>query len=118
MKYGILALTLTLLLSGGASAKTAKCLLAVEGEVYINGACEFEQQGGGDFQIWSADRTWTAMVALDPDGTGERETAVGVWNSDGVGPRYVPATRLHGGLGTLKRDGACWLNRDAILCAW
>lgn len=101
-----------------ANAKEAKCLLAFEGEIYMNGPCTFDAESDGSFWITTSDGMWSASLTVGHDG--DPQYAYGVWNSDepDENGRYVPANRLHGILGELKRNGACWSNRDAVVCAW
>ncbi len=98
-------------------AKTVQCLFVVDGEFYMNGACEFQVEGGGDFTVTTVkngETIWSASLYLEEDGT-----AIVWWNGDGVeGERMVPTGHLHAGLYGLRRNDACWANKEAILCAW
>lgn len=95
-----------LIASGPAFAASGECLLEVKGRVYIDGACDIRLERGGSFTI--SDRQYFATVLIDTD-QGE---ASGHWNeTPGAG-------HAHTRLGTLARQGACWVNRDAKVCAW
>lgn len=103
------------LIGTAAAADTAKCLLVVEGEFYINGQCEFQRDGGGDFTVYSQDREWSASLSINEDGSG-----IGSWNGDRPGDvgRHSPSRHQHAMLHDLKHEGACWANMNSVLCAW
>lgn len=90
-----------------ANSKPGRCLLEIDGKKYISGACRIEMQNGGSFQIYDL-KKHGYFAYVDVSGS----TAEGYWNED---PR---ATHAHSPLGTLTRDGACWLNDHAKICAW
>ncbi len=107
-------IALTLILSGGAAhAFTGKCVLQVDGKTYLNGPCPIGLEKGGDFSNGTdgTDTTkpskYFAMVSIDKDtGTGD-----GWWNG-------VDAdSHAHDPLGKLTRQGACWVNARAKVCA-
>lgn len=92
-----------------AQARPAKCLLAVNDSIYIDGPCDFRPLTGksGDFQITSADGLYFAYLYVEKDGNG-----TGHWNEEpGAGHAHTP-------LGPLTRDGACWKSDTVKLCAW
>lgn len=86
------------------------CLLEIGGKRYIDGPCDIDLESDGSF-IATAYRdgavSYFAYVLLD----GEKE-ATGYWNGE------LGASHAHTPLGTLRRYGACWQNRDAKVCAW
>ena len=92
-----------------------KCLLQVDGRIYLNGPCKIDMQGGGDFMISAAQNVTAgyfasvhfASVHLDKV-TG---TAIGFWNG------RQAESHAHDDLGTLRRKGACWSNSRATVCA-
>lgn len=95
--------------TGAASARMGGCTLQVDGRTYLDGPCNIDVQDGGSFSIGTGrtDRSrFFAYVALDPDGT-----AQGHWNGTGGG------SHAHDGLGQLRRQGACWVNGRARVCA-
>ncbi|MSP03140.1 MAG: hypothetical protein EXR07_19145 [Acetobacteraceae bacterium] len=99
----ILALTTW---AGSANAFTGKCVLQVDGKTYLNGPCPITLEKGGDFTV-GADGTksakFFATVLIDK----EAGTADGWWNgTEGGG-------HAHDKLGTLTRQGACWVNERA-----
>lgn len=94
-----------------AQALTGKCLLRVDGLTYINGPCEihagkdyFPDKPSGTFSILSGDHRPAAQVIGSPGDSRE-----GLWNY-GHG--------MSNDTGTLHRDGACWVNEHARICAW
>lgn len=101
-----------LLMSYGALpavARPAKCLLEVDGQTFIDGACDFRplSGGNGDFQITGPNGTYFAYLYVGADGNG-----TGHWNEEpGSGHAHTP-------LGPLAREGACWTSETVKLCAW
>jgi len=92
-----------------AHARPAKCLLAVSGETFIDGACDFQplSDGTGSFQITGQNAKFFAYLYVTGAGQG-----TGFWNEEpGAGHAHSP-------LGLLLRDGACWQNDTVRLCAW
>ncbi|WP_050526520.1 hypothetical protein [Pseudorhodobacter aquimaris] len=104
----IRAFSFCLLAALPAQARPAKCLMEVNGKAYIDGACDFEAlDKTGSFKISAPDFLYFAYVNVDVPGI-----AKGYWNEE------KGANHAHTPLGTLKRDGACWRNKAAKLCAW
>ena len=90
--------------------KPGRCLLEVDGVKYISGRCNitFIEKGTGSFEIEEIRKGgfYFAQVLIDSDG------ARGYWNGERA------ATHAHNSLGVLERDGACWTNDRARICAW
>ena len=87
-----------------------RCLLQVKGTSFIDGECSITLSEGGDFQVMSVRNgapEYFAVVSMAEGGA-----ALGVWNED------RGANHAHTPLGTLRREGACWLNDEAKVCAW
>ena len=86
-----------------AAQRQALCKFTVEGKTYLNGPCNFESDPDGSFRIW--DDVHTVYVNVDGN------TAEASWNK-------IPKS-LHADspLGTLTRNGACWQNAKAQVCA-
>ncbi len=98
-----------------AGQRPALCKLVVRGMTYIDGRCNFEDFGaGGSFAIGVLGDDQPIPVGgfyfayVDVHGN----TAEAKWNED--------PTDLHADapLGTLTRNGACWENAIAQICAW
>ncbi|MCX7568064.1 hypothetical protein OS189_17110 [Sulfitobacter sp. F26169L] len=92
-----------------AHAKPAKCLLAVDDIVQIDGTCTFIPLSGtaGSFKIMAADGRYFAYLYVDHPDQGR-----GFWNeAPGAGHAHTP-------LEVLVRNGACWQNDHAKICAW
>lgn len=103
-----LVLAVAMVASGAASAAPGKCLLVVDGRTYLNGPCPISVDADGSFSIGTGPKpSFFAYVNVDPNGVG-----VGSWNEE------RGATHAHSSLGDLKRNGACWANAKAIVCAW
>lgn len=86
-----------------AAQKPASCTLVVKGKSYIEGACQFEADPDGSFRIFGKD--YFAYVNV----TGK--TAEASWNG------AAKASHAHEPLGALTRNGACWENATAKICA-
>lgn len=96
-------------MTSAADARSAKCLLEVDGQTYIDGLCNFELLSGGtgDFRITRPDGRYFAYLYIKENGIGR-----GHWNG------ALGENRAHDPLGALRRDGACWTNTTTKLCAW
>lgn len=87
-----------------------KCLLEVHQKKYLNGPCEVSMESDGGFTIGASETkpiTYFAIVEV----TGKNR-AEGFWNEE------EGATHAHTSLGDLVRQGACWQNAQAKVCAW
>ncbi|HEX8584197.1 MAG TPA: hypothetical protein VF680_07290 [Allosphingosinicella sp.] len=105
--------------------KWGRCLLQVEGRIFISGACAYSIGSGGSFDIQGPHQIYSGIDYPEPEASvGQRSTdyfahvnvegdsGEGFWNAD------VTATHAHGHLGTLSRRGACWVNALAKVCLW
>jgi hypothetical protein len=81
------------------------CSLIVNGNTYLSGSCGYEADPDGSFRLFGNPHT----VYLSKSG---KNTADAFWNDDPA------STHAQAPLGELRRDGACWVNRDVVLCAW
>lgn len=116
MKRTLLLLVLfcvaALAVNARSSARRGKCLLVIDGKTYISGRCEIEMynDGTGSFQITEIRKrgAYFAQVLIDSS----NGTALGYWNGE------RDATHAHSDIGSLSRDGACWKNDRARVCAW
>lgn len=107
MKSYIVAALAIVLSSGGASAENiSACPLIVGGKQYIDGPCEFDPLGGGNFKIMK--EPWFAYVNLRSD---QRDTADGSWNEN-PGSNHAESQ-----LGVLVHRGECLSNEHAGICA-
>ncbi|GJE08627.1 hypothetical protein AOPFMNJM_3970 [Methylobacterium jeotgali] len=88
-----------------------RCLLRVEGTTYLDDVCNVSISQDGSFTIGTAEHreglTYFAIVNRQGDGT-----MLGFWNE------RIGATHAQTPLGRLKRNGACWENARASVCAW
>lgn len=97
-------------ISTSASAAPVHCFLEVNNHVYVNGICNFEPGGGGSFSIGTGDKArsrYFAYVNIDAN----EGVARGYWNGE------EGESHAHWELGTLVRQGACWVNDHAKVCA-
>lgn len=100
-----------LLIAGPAFAGQGRCLLEVDGRAYLDSRCRIELFGDGGFSIGRGTTRvgsrYFAVVNVQRAGLAE-----GFWN----GPEAE--SHAHEALGALTRDGACWKNAKARVCAW
>jgi hypothetical protein len=85
-----------------------RCLLRIKGKDYIDGPCDISLDPDGSFDVIEHYDHPGYFAKVLRDGAG----AHGFWN----GAR--DSTHAHDDLGELKRNGACWENETAKVCAW
>ena len=108
MRYALAAFMIVVG-AGGARASSERCLLQVDGKTYIKGWCAVMREDrylmvGSDGERIS--NPYAATVSTNDDGSGD-----GHWNG-------APGVRIsQSPLGTMKRDGFCWINAKAKICA-
>lgn len=92
------------------SSTTRGCYLKVDGIVRVDGPCLVFPMGKDEYTL----NTWTngkpknshfAMVSANPDGSG-----TATWNADPDDDRALDP------LGTVQKDGDCWVNNRARIC--
>ena len=113
MRSLVLAGLMAVVLCGsttGRASSTAKgeCLLTVEGKKWLDGSCNISIGERGGFEIDNGN-AMQIFVVVDID---EDHVATGYWN----GAEH--ASHAHDALGILSRDGGCWSNKTARVCAW
>lgn len=127
----VASLLLAYCAQGEAQAKTAKCYLSVNGVTYINGTCRFEfMNGDGSFSFDDMKlQTRCGSYDLGPGQCSSASTLVTrkgtfgqlVITSPGRAKIYWnggSALHAHGEISPVTRNGACWQNSQAKLCAW
>lgn len=102
------AVGLAALVAAPLQARPADCLLAVGGQTYIAGSCDIIPLDDelGSFQIISTDLSYFAYLYVEG-----ADAASAFWNET------AGASHAHTPLGALTRDGACWVNAAARICA-
>lgn len=113
------------------NAKMAKCYLAVNNTVFINGACSFEfMNGNGSFSFDNM-RLKTRCGSYDL-GPGRCSSASILVTRKGTFGQLVitspgrakidwnggSALHAQGEISPVTRNGACWQNSQGKLCAW
>ncbi|KAB2675542.1 hypothetical protein F9K85_14290 [Brucella tritici] len=83
------------------------CLIAVGGETYADGACQWRADKSGSFSVYSG--KYSAAVNVDHVST----VHSGYWNA-GKGSYSQPDIAI----GYMQQDGACWKSTTATICAW
>jgi hypothetical protein len=96
--------------SAAAHSRPGQCLLQVRGKTFLKGSCEVTiNDDRGSFAIGvgeSRRAKYFAYVNMEDDG------AHGYWNET------PDSNHADTDLGKLKRDGACWVNKTARVCAY
>ena len=111
MRAAILAL-IVLATAGSASAEPARCHLEVDGRAYLVGMCNVDRDPFGGVSIGVGDSKgrnaspFFAYINRDDSGA-----YTGNWNGS------ADSTHAHDGLGTMRREGDCWINDRARVCA-
>jgi len=95
----------------GAQAGTGRCVLEVRGKTYLDGPCEIKIDpiDKASFTIGVGEKRrsrYFAYVNMDSDG------AHGFWNET------PDSSHAQTELGILTRNGACWQNKIARVCAY
>lgn len=93
------------LAAGAAHAKPAQCELTIAGHTYIDGPCDFRSTGEDGSFVITSDNGFFAAANKRGD------QMVGYWNG------VYKDSHAHDDLGMLDRDGACWVNQTARVCA-
>ena len=98
--------TAAALLLTAAAASAEICYLEIDDVIEMQGPCVFDAEGNGDFFAADIDdRTAFVYFYIDDEGNGGA-----MWSGH--------ESKANHSLGTLQRDGACWKNDEATLCAW
>lgn len=95
--------------ASAATADPAFCYFEADGQIVMQGRCQFVAQGGGSFKIFDRlpNHGYFANVLV-----GAKDQADGYWNgAPGAGHAHSP-------LGALVRVGGCWVNPQTRVCAW
>jgi hypothetical protein len=110
MKLFVAAGACFVCIAQNANAAAGECLLEINNRSYMDGPCNIVLQRGGSFSIGVGARRskYFAYVSIDA----EDGVARGYWNGEEA------ASHAHEELGTLVRQGACWVNSQAKVCAW
>jgi len=92
-----------------AIAFEGKCLFEFHHKKYIDSLCNVEIEKSGTFTLGIDDSRLRYFVYVLVDDKGK---ANGYWNGETM--------ETHAGdpLGKLVRKGACWINKNAKVCAW
>ena len=110
------AISATMFLNGSDGSALAsqsfigKCLLQINDKKYIDGRCPIIVENDGGFSIGASESepvSYFAIVTVTGKDIGD-----GYWNEE------QGASHAHTPLGKLSRNGACWSNKTARVCAW
>lgn len=118
-------------ISPDARAKTAKCYFAVNTTVFINGACRFEFMNGDGSFSFDDMKLKTRCLSYDLGPSQCTMASTGVTRKGTFGQLVITspgrakiywnggnALHAHGEISPVTRNGACWQNNQAKLCAW
>lgn len=93
-----------------ASSRMGECLLQVKQKAFLKGRCEItinDSRGSFAIGVGQSHRSkYFAYVNMEDDG------AHGYWN------QTADSNHADAELGKLVRDGACWTNSRARICAY
>ena len=115
-----------------AIAKSAKCLLVVDGKTYINGYCKFEFEGGDGSFSFSDEKLRLGCYEYDLgpgrcSGAATKVLQSGTFGGlsiqrPGVGKFWWNSGVLRKGESVMEeplyRSGSCWQSSRVKLCAW
>lgn len=104
MRAMIVGLSLCL----AAPAWAGSCLVEVQGQRYLDGSCDIRRSDRG-FIVAKPGGGQAAAVHIDPFDSNRGHAG---WNGR-MGDR--PDGQ---GLGPMRREGSCWVNDKAKVCAW
>lgn len=91
-------------------AKTGRCFLEVQNKTYLNGPCDIMMNDHyGSFSVGAGETHRSKHFAYVNVEDGR---AYGFWNKD------PDDNHAHDDLGILKKNGACWENKTARVCAY
>jgi hypothetical protein len=98
-------------LPSAAGASPGSCFLSVDGRVYLDGPCTVNIGKDGSFTVGVSDAKRSRYFAyVNVDAATKKADAS--WNG------VEAESHAHDPLGTLSRDGGCWSNARAKVCAW
>jgi hypothetical protein len=128
-------LTVVVAASGAAAARSrhrlpsdyhwGRCLLVVDGKTRISGACGYEIEKNGDFQI-NGPRQVYGGIDFPANAPGFAQMSRDYWANifrdgdhwTGYGNSDVRATHGDTPWGILHRRGDCYVNRQMRACLW
>lgn len=121
MKYmSLLALAATTLMTGAIDATAqgssrmipSVCFIEVDGRIFLQGNCDADFSSDGSFSIGTGVNRRAAKhfayVNIDP----VTKKGRGSWNGEEA------ESHAHDDLGDMARQGGCWVNAKAKVCAW
>ena len=109
MRSRIIAGLMLLTVSTPVHASQVICFLEVNGQIFMQGRCNYSPDTDGSFSIGTDDPKAKYFAYVTTSAPNE---AAGYWNG------VAAASHAHESLGNLHRDGGCWINDSAKVCAW
>ena len=97
------------LASQAAPAAEGQCYLSVERRVYLDGRCNIILRSDGSFSIGAGDQSRSPYFAYVNMAEGQARAS---WN------RVPNSNHADSNLGIVTREGGCWVNSHAKVCAW
>lgn len=111
MRSWIIIATLLSATCAAMARDITRCIIEVDGTIWANGPCDFEPLSSDDGMFVVTEKAKpSAFAYITPPRDGY--PADGSWNGPGLD------SHAHEYLGQLRRDGACWVNERARVCAW
>ncbi|MEO5808065.1 hypothetical protein [Devosia sp.] len=109
MKFALAGLLL-LAIAPVNAAEISRCLIAVDGATYLDGPCNLDREDAFDFSIGTEGDGQKASKYFAYV-QGDAQEVVGYWNGIAADSHAADA------LGPLQRNGDCWENARAQICA-
>jgi hypothetical protein len=95
--------------SHAAQAAQGECYLSVDSRTYLNGRCNVILRADGSFSIGAGEHSRSRFFAYVNMVDGQ---AWASWNG------VANSNHAEVSLGTVVRQGGCWVNSRAKVCAW
>ena len=95
--------------SHAAQAAQGECYLRVDSRTYLNRRCNVILRADGSFSIGAGEHSRSPFFAYVSMADGK---AYASWN------RVPNSNHTDASLGTVARQGGCWVNSRAKVCAW
>ncbi len=95
-----------------ARSATRDCYLRVDGRVLVSGRCRVFPMGRDQYTLntWDGGKPAQPHFAVVTKNSDTDTTATATWNADPADDRAMDP------LGTVARDGDCWVNKRARIC--
>ncbi|MCJ2099467.1 hypothetical protein [Methylobacterium sp. E-046] len=113
VRFLVLAVVFASIVPSGVRSESGDCYLRVSGKIYLNDRCNVMMGKGGGFSIGMVDTGAPSKYFASVNGVdaGSRK-GDGFWNGKAA------ESHAQDPLGQLTKQGGCWMNAAAKVCAW